>query len=164
MHLLIQPTNDDFAEIYRIAAEAYNTTPPEERNSGFDLFCDGGDVTPLGDYAILVSQGCRAVAVDPTTQETCAFWLAPRSSISRTPWRLANSLGLMDANYRGVVKAALSNLTLPIRPVFSPELNRQRLCQLTTPDLRPWTAVHVVAELPVPGTLRGEGGFGSTGR
>lgn len=162
--LYIQPTTNVFAELYQAAAEAYNATPQAERNSGFDLFCDASDTSPLGDHSVLVSQGCRVVAIDTETGEARAFWLAPRSSISRGPWRLANSLGLIDAPYRGVIKAGLSHMTLLIRPVFHAMYDQVRLCQLVAADLRPWLEVRVVTEIPVGETARGEGGFGSTGR
>lgn len=162
--LYIQPTNDEFAELYRNSAEAYNATTMAERNSGFDVFCDAADTAGLGDHAVLVSQGCRAIAVDTETGEGHAFWLAPRSSISRTPWRLANSLGLIDATYRGVIKAGFSHVTQLEGPVFHSVFHGQRLCQLTAADLRPWLEVLVVSDLPVRETARGEGGFGSTGQ
>jgi dUTP pyrophosphatase len=162
--LYIQPVNDRFAESYHTFADLYNGVPLAIRNSGFDLFCDITDVSALGENAVLVGQGCRAVAIDTETGEGRAFWLAPRSSIGRTPWRLANSMGLIDAPYRGVIRAGLSNVGLPVRPVFDNSLNGQRLCQLVAADLRPWSQVRVVAELPVEDTPRGEGGFGSTGR
>ena len=162
--LYIQPVNNTFVELYQTAANVYNSTPVGERNSGFDLFCDAGDIGFAGDFTVLVSQGCRAMAVDAETGELRAFWLAPRSSISRGPWRLGNSMGLIDSTYRGVLKAALSNLSLPIRPVFHATYDHVRLCQLAAADLRPWSEVRVVAGLPVGETSRGEGGFGSTGR
>ena len=163
--LYIQPTTNAFAELYQAAADAYNETPMAERNSGFDLFSDASDTGPLSDFAIVVSQGCRAVAIDTETGETRAFWLAPRSSISRTPWRMANSLGLIDAPYRGIIAAGLThNMAHLVPPVFYSTFNRARLCQLVAADLRPWLEVRVVSELPVGETARGERGFGSTGR
>jgi dUTPase len=155
--LFIAPISKEFAELYRNAADAYNRTPDEERNSGFDLYCDIRSCDNIGG-SILVSQGCRAVAVDMEGRYR-AFWLAPRSSISKTCWRLANSIGLIDATYRGIIKAALYGTDT----VSISELSAQRVCQLATGDLLPWKEVIVVDELPAPATLRGEGGFGSTG-
>jgi dUTPase len=43
------------------------------------------------------------------------------------------------------------------------EWDLQRLCQLTAGDLLPWAEIIVVDELPGAATVRGEGGFGSTG-
>lgn len=156
--LFIQPL-EHMSVIYQRAADEYNRTPLTERNSGFDLYMNANDITVLNQRTVLVGQGCRAVAVD-TNGQPCAFWLAPRSSISKTPWRLANSLGLIDATYRGTIKAALDR---PSELVDPKEWDMQRLTQLTSATLVPWADVIVVDELPVGGTLRGEGGFGSTG-
>lgn len=160
VRLFIAPTSD-FEEVYRTAADVWNRTPPSQRNSGFDLYCDRSDMTAY-QYTCIVGQGCRAVAIDETGQNR-AFWLAPRSSISKTEWRLANSLGLIDATYRGTVKAALTSMTrVPERTLAETE-DRVRYVQLVAADLVPWSEVIVVAELPCEATERGEGGFGSTG-
>lgn len=180
LRLFIAPATAALADLYRTAADAWNRTPPSERNSGFDLFCDTTDVqrvfqgvmtldgpvwngqTIIADgymNTYLVSQGCRALAVDATGNPR-AFWLAPRSSICKTEWRLANSLGLIDATYRGTIKAALWSVT-GSQEVGA--LDRIRLCQLAAADLIPWSEVIVVDELPGPSTARGAGGFGSTG-
>ncbi len=156
--LYIQP-EPEFREMYTNAAEAYNQTPYSQRNSGFDLFCNPADADmEYSEYAVLVGQGCKAVARD-LSRNMMAFWLAPRSSISRTPFRLANSLGLIDATYRGTIKAAF-NRSQNNDPL--PE-HGQRLCQLAAGDLIPWSHVIIVDVLPGPETARGEGGFGSTG-
>jgi len=156
LRLFISPTSSDFASMYQRAAEAYNRTPYAERNSGFDLYADRSTVQELRPDCVLVGQGCRALAMD-SSGNARAFWLAPRSSISKTPWRLANSLGLIDATYRGVIRAALDGTG------HIADWDLQRLCQLAAADLLPWAEVIVVDELPGPATERGEGGFGSTG-
>lgn len=158
--LFIEPVNAEFAELYKSAADTYNKKPMEERDSGFDLYSDGDDVnSAFSKTALLVGQGCRAAAFSADGAPR-AFWLAPRSSISKTKWRLANSLGLIDATYRGVIRAALGSTDLL---TFSTEYNRMRLCQLATPSLVPWGSVVVVESLPMVGGARGAGGFGSTG-
>jgi dUTPase len=183
LRLFIAPTNNTSAELYRSAADIWNRTPVGERNSGFDLFCDISDKTRVfrgvltadaptwngetlfADAYVdtyLVGQGCRALAVDAAGAPH-AFWLAPRSSICKTEWRLANSLGLMDATYRGVIKAALWSVVGATAEGTDSLAEGARLCQLTAADLQPWSEIVVVDELPGPATLRGEGGFGSTG-
>lgn len=163
MHLFVAPVDKTFWKLYSDAAEAYNATSYDSRNSGFDLFCNGEDVDDTySSTATLIGQGCRVLAVD-TAGQPRAYWLTPRSSISKTPWRLANSMGLMDATYRGVVKAAVfssdSDTTVPNKI----SLHGQRLVQLAQPDLLPWDFISVVDSIPGAETLRGEGGFGSTG-
>ena len=86
---------------------------------------------------------------------TSGYYLYPRSSISKTPLRLANSVGIIDASYRGTLKVVVDN--------NSDELVRikkgDRLFQLCMPNLEPFDVVFgTVNRL----TERGEGGFGST--
>jgi dUTP pyrophosphatase len=89
-----------------------------------------------------------------------AYWLAPRSSISKSAWRLANSIGLIDATYRGVLMAALDSVD---KASFTAD--KQRFVQLVAPSLEPWIDVIIVSEFPPISavTARGAGGFGSTG-
>jgi dUTPase len=145
--------------------QKYDVSPPLHSASQrrFDLFCDTTDVDHTA-FAHLVSQGCRAVALDAAGAPQ-AFWLAPRSSICRTPWRLANSLGLIDATYRGTIRAAVYSVGADPVAVFGNENLGLRLTQLATPSLTPWAEVIVVDELPatIATTARAAGGFGSTG-
>lgn len=151
--LYIEPTSEYYAIRYRDAANAYNAVPLGERDSGFDLFVDHASTKGIAPSTMLVGQGCRAMAVDGQGRGR-AYWLAPRSSISKTEYRLANSMGLIDSGYRGVIMAALdgNNQTFP-----------DRIVQLASPSLLPWLCVVVVDTLPSPATIRGDGGFGSTG-
>jgi dUTP pyrophosphatase len=83
----------------------------------------------------------------------------PRSSTGlKTPLRLANSVGVIDAGYRGNYIAVFDNVrTEP----FSVEQG-QRLVQICPPNLTYPLKVVLVDDLGAQ-TLRGEGGFGSTG-
>ena len=122
-----------------------------EGNSGFDLLvleptiCKAKSVTYVGfDIQAMTSNGS-------------GFFLLPRSSLSKTPLRLANSVGLIDPNYRGPIIAALENtsdedfvLARTSRPV-----------QLALPSLMQFDVIWSTQDLPV--TERGAGGFGSTG-
>ena len=69
----------------------------------------------------------------------------------------------MDATYRGVVKAAIFSVDSSNTVQNRITLHGQRLVQLAQPDLMPWDHVSIVESVPGPDTLRGEGGFGSTG-
>lgn len=89
--------------------------------------------------------------------------LLPRSSISKTPLRLANSIGLIDAGYRGEVSAMVDNIYESPYEVFFGD----RLFQLCSHDFLPFTKVVLVdrlEDLPAAPDDRGAGGFGSTGR
>ena len=74
---------------------------------------------------------------------------------------MANSVGIIDKNYRGNIMAKVRNIpeTDPAEPYLVQE--GTRLFQLCSPDLSP-LKVKVVDQLSE--TSRGEGGFGSTGK
>jgi dUTP pyrophosphatase len=100
------------------------------------------------------------------------FYLYPRSSISKTRMRLANSVGIIDAGYRGDLIAAVDTIGLfgstdiwhIWKETLSPIKKYDRYFQVCAPDLSPFL-VHIVdteQDLSPP-TTRGHGGFGSTG-
>lgn len=142
--------------VYSAAAEAYIARPYHTRDAGFDLFsaatqmphCDSCGPTRINQQVV-------AAYYDNVFNNYRAFLLLPRSSISRTSLRLANSVGLIDSGYRGQLIAAVDgsyNVS-----------EHERLFQIVTPDLLPWDDVRIVSEIPGGPTLRGTGGFGSTG-
>ena len=116
-----------------------------------------------------------SLATDPPAvppAPACGFYLYPRSSISKTRMRLANSVGIIDAGYRGDLIAAVDTIGLfgsndiwhVWKETLSPIKKYDRYFQVCAPDLSPFL-VHIVeteAELGTP-TTRGTGGFGSTG-
>jgi dUTP pyrophosphatase len=94
--------------------------------------------------------------------QTVPSLLVPRSSISSTPFRLANSIGVIDMGYRGEVKAKVDVLDVVNNFVVTRE---SRLFQICQGNFMPWDTVVIVDnenELPKAPDNRGEGGFGST--
>lgn len=91
-----------------------------------------------------------------------SYFLYPRSSTgTKTPLRLANSVGVIDAGYRGNYIAAFDN----IRSAGFKVEQGQRLVQLCAPNLTYPLRVELVAEEALGmQTERGAGGFGSTGK
>ena len=83
-----------------------------------------------------------------------AYYLYPRSSISKTPFRLANSVGIIARGYRGNIGAFFDCKEGQIE-------TGQRLVQLCSPTLDPF---HVVLTNSLTFTERGVNGFGSTGK
>jgi len=119
-------------------------------NSGYDLILPSETIFPPR-RVVYVNFGVSGRATDGS-----GYWLLPRSSLSKTPLRLANSVGLIDPTYRGSLIAALENtsdaeVTIPAGT---------RLVQIALPSLRPFR-VEVVSSLDE--TERAAGGFGSTG-
>ena len=114
----------------------------------------------------------QSLATDLPFSPPCGFYLYPRSSISKTRMRLANSVGIIDAGYRGDLIAAVDTIGLfgstdiwnVWKETLSPIKKYDRYFQVCAPDLSPFL-VHIVdtAEDLSPPTARGQGGFGSTG-
>ena len=117
-------------------------------SSGFDLFLPEDTTFPAG----------KTLFVDFKISAACGtgFWLVPRSSISKGPLRMANSVGLIDPNYRGNLIAALTNTSSEDFTVAK----GTRLVQIVKPDLCPFEIEWVES---LDETSRGAGGFGSTG-
>jgi hypothetical protein len=89
--------------------------------------------------------------------EDCHFTLEPRSSIYKSGFIMANSRGIIDKTYRGQLMAPLISIGSSIKSIEK----GTRLFQILAPDLGHIKEVVYVHSLPE--TVRGEGGFGSTG-
>ena len=153
---------------------------PSERDSGFDLLLPEAVLANRAERFAkvdhLVSVALRRAAGEVNRKAPrSAFYMYPRSSLSKTRLRLANSVGIIDAGYRGNLIAAFDVLPpLPDEPtadsggeVATLALKRQRLVQVCAPDLGPLRAVVIDEderenEVAREGD-RGAGGFGSTG-
>lgn len=116
----------------------------------------GFDVTAIGIEKEMgpVTLFKTGIAVKPPTG--MYFELVPRSSISKTGYMMANSVGIIDPGYRGEILIALRkvNPTAPDLPL------PHRIAQLI-PRTYPNVCFKTVEALD--DTVRGSGGFGSTG-
>ena len=130
--------------------EFYKDRANYASDSGFDLYVPS-DVTvaPMSSARIDME-----ITVEPKFEG--GYYLYPRSSISKTPLRMANSVGIIDNGYRGHIMAVVDNNSTNEYTVRRGE----RLFQLCHPSLRP-LSVRIVDELNRD-TERGAGGFGST--
>lgn len=152
MHLNIKPETDLVRTLYE------NHSNYHEGDSGLDLFVTEQIVVPKKSisFKINLNISCEAFA-DSSKQSNISYTLVPRSSMgSKTPLRLSNSIGIMDAGYRGNVMAIVDNIS---EEDFVIEPNT-RLFQLCSPTLSPIT-FEIVNSLSE--TSRGTGGLGSTG-
>ena len=86
------------------------------------------------------------------------YHLYPRSSISKTKVRLANSVGIIDPNYRGNLIAAVDNISNDIQILKQGE----RYFQLVFTRMDKLSTVEIVDNLSE--SDRGINGFGSTGK
>lgn len=129
-------------------------------NAGYDLKV----VTPQGYLAnaTIVPLGVKARMVrllDDGSEEECHFSLEPRSSIFKYNYMMANGRGVIDRSYRGQLMVPLISVgEKGIR--YSMDAGT-RLFQIVAPDMGYIREVVYVDSLST--TVRGEGGFGSTG-
>lgn len=156
---LIKPIHENALEMYS------NHSTYHSGDAGLDLFIMEDCVINSGKTA-LVDLGiqCQLSTIINDDQDRCiaeplyySYLLFPRSSMSKTPLRLANSIGLIDAGYRGNIKVALWNTSDEDFIVKKGE----RYVQLVKADLS-GVSFEIVDELIK--TERDVGGFGSTGQ
>ena len=84
--------------------------------------------------------------------------ILPRSSISKTGWVLANSVGTIDPDYRGNLYIVLTRVVKSMPKIELPFCK----CQLVLRKIEKASLVEVNDEEIIM-TERGSGGFGSTG-
>lgn len=116
----------------------------------FDVYATSVSIDQYGvvtyglGFATEIPEGWRGVIV-------------PRSNISKHPWILANSVGIVDSDYRGEwmvkFKSTSNNLTLPYAI-------GERIAQIYF-EKNVEVAFAEMEELT--STVRADGGFGSTG-
>jgi dUTP pyrophosphatase len=134
---------------------------PFKGDAGVDLFVpttielDSTHPTYFVDHRII----CRMTRSD--SNESVSYYLYPRSSISKTPLRLANSVGIIDSGYRGPIIAALDFHSASHPYVVD---SHSRLVQICSPTLSPIQLVVCdhLSEMDIH-TDRGSNGFGSSG-
>ena len=127
-------------------------------DSGIDIQCYEECIVPPKEKKMLnLGIRCQLIKEDSSSRVNSGFWLMPRSSISRTPLIMANSMGLIDSGYRGELKAIVYNTSDEPYKI----LKYTRLFQIVNPFLNPFSSVNQVSE--VDSSERNDGGFGSTG-
>jgi len=109
-------------------------------------FKDGKAIYGLG-FATEIPKGYRGV-------------IAPRSSLSKHPWVMANSIGIIDGDYRGEWMMVLAPLNGDITTSALPYGVGERCCQIY---FEPVLDVEFIQTKDLEDTNRGTGGFGSTG-
>ncbi len=133
-----------------------NHTSYHEGDSGLDLFIPKQIMVPGGATGYKIDLEIACSMHESEQSKDISYYMYPRSSISKTPLRLSNSVGIIDAGYRGNLQIAVDNLSDTYYTVES----GTRLVQICTPGLVPFNFKLVDA---LSETTRGSGGFGSTG-
>ncbi len=149
----------DIRTMYVEAVAAHNKSLKETEyfDAGFNLICPTELVVTGFTTAKIDLEVRGAMTLDGAP---VGYFLYPRSSTgTKTPLRLANSVGVIDSGYRGTYIATFDN----IRATSFRVEKGQRLVQICPPNLTYPLRVELVEELDV-NTVRGAGGFGSTGK
>ncbi len=152
--LRIVPSNKKIADLYR------NHNHYNAGDSGLDLFAPTELLVKSGETEKLsFGISCELICEDGDKTYNVSYLMLPRSSMgSKTPLRLANSIGLIDAFYKGPIQATIDN----IKDTDYIINENTRLFQLVTPDLTPFHKVEIVKEFS--NKINRGGGFGSTGK
>ena len=124
--------------------------------AGYDLYaCLSGDgeVTIPAHHTVMVPTGI-AVALP---EGTFGGVFARSGLASREGLRPANCVGVVDSDYRGEIKVALHNHSASEKTVKKGE----RIAQIV---VTPFLSAEFREADELSDTVRGEGGFGSTGK
>jgi dUTP pyrophosphatase len=166
MHLTVyvNPNNIDLYNRYYEAIYHHNSkllNSIQNVDAGFDLYVPenqeifGGQPNRIN-FGIKCSAKIIENGFPPYNS---GYYLHPRSSISNGPLRLANSTGIIDSGYRGNIIGAFDCLSNS----YYVHCN-DRIVQICAPGLMPIYVELVDSENYLGGeTMRGGGGFGSTG-
>ena len=145
MNLRIRPFTNHIKKLY----EDHNHF--HQGDAGLDLYIIADQkISPGATERIHLGIACETIESKP-------YMLMARSSISKTPLRLANSVGLIDAGYRGEIIAVVDNIKSDAYKVE----RGQRLFQLVG---MAGEEIHFELVTSLSNSSRGSGGFGSTGK
>ncbi len=119
---------------------------------GLDIYCE-----LLEDDTIQIPHKGTLYSIPNHYVKNLSFNIYPRSSISKTPLRLSNSIGLVDAGYRGELVALFDNHSHDDYFIMKGD----RLLQVVAPNHEPMKLklVNNISE-----TERGDKGIGSSGK
>jgi dUTP pyrophosphatase len=155
MHLFVFTSNPTLKNYLDLQNSSRRTT-----DSGFDIPMVEQLRTPAKQHTLDFEM---IVAATDDNGNPEPLLLLPRSSIAATPFRLSNSIGLIDMGYRGTLKAKVDILDMS-ECVHIKE--GTRYFQICRQNFMPWGSVTIVddeLQLPTPPDSRGAGGYGSTG-
>lgn len=147
---------------YHEQIATHNNTLLNSLNSPYVFVNDGFDlITPVNvsceelatiDYKARIQSFC----VTESRKVPCGMKLYPRSSITKTPLRLANGVGVIDPGYRGTIKGVFDCFSSYTAVTGS------RLVQLCASSVFP-IYVTSISYNELAESNRGENGFGSSG-
>jgi len=132
-------------------------------DSGFDLLVPNEHTFDISTSSSFIDMNVKAEMLYYDTNSNkltnSAYYIYPRSSISKTPLMLSNHTGIIDSGYRGSLICAFRMLSTDSKYTVE---KYTRLAQICHPSLCP-IYVKFITKEELSNTERGTGGFGSTG-
>lgn len=152
-HLKLSIDNDELKTRYIEKDVKHNW-----EDAGYDLLIPVTITVPPRALGFMINHQVSGEMIKKGIKSV-AYYLYCRSSISRTPLRMSNKVGIIDNGYRGNLLAAVDNLS------DEPYLIEagSRLFQICAPQLDHFS-VQFVSKDQLSDSKRGTGGFGSTGK
>jgi dUTP pyrophosphatase len=167
--LKLSPQTEDMRKLYVERSKAHNQSVQTNAHAdaGFDILTPERVVFTEDITAKFIDMQLKAEMfycdIVNDTITPCAFVVHPRSSISKTPLMLANHTGIIDSGYRGSLIGAFRWLMRASSADKEYVVDRHvRLLQICHPTLCPLVVLNA-DDAGLSATLRGSGGFGSTG-
>jgi len=182
MHLKIFVNEKDDFELkqaYKYAVEKHNLKLKTDpfMDAGFDILMPSSGQSCMGNIGVAGRGPTKIDFLVKCSAQMCfgsgsalytGYYMYPRSSLSKTKLRLANSVGIIDSGYRGNLIGMFDCFSAGKSALCECEYDYvvkpyERLVQICAPNLVPIYVemVESVEDLSVT-TVRGEGGFGST--
>lgn len=143
-------------------------------DSGLDVYIPREHIimNQTRSYPIALGIKCKMTEVAPDVPRVQSapaprrgYLLVPRSSIAKTPLRMSNSIGVVDAGYDGELMAYVDNISLTEKykvghgdrlfQIICGDQVPFTYCITNDPDFRP--TIDLIS-------IRGEAGLGSSGR
>ena len=134
----------------------YNNLSNYTSDVGVDLYMPE-DIIIKPYETKLISLGLKIEYLDINSNTNLGYQMYPRSSIYKTKIRLANSVGIIDPEYRGEIKVVVDNISNKTEILKK----HNRYFQLIFIKMDKPSNISIVDNLSK--TNRGENGFGSTG-
>lgn len=171
LKLFVDSEDNELLNKYRNAIELHNAkilSCASHIDAGFDLFAPEVQIfmnDKVNKLDTKVSCSAEMISRDifnPLNVRivNTGYCMYPRSSISKSHIRLANNVGIIDAGYRGHLMGMFDVIYKDTATINKYD----RYLQICAPDLCPIliTMVETKEDLGEK-TVRGDGGFGSTG-
>ena len=143
MYTLLIKINTEDKNEYEYLKNYYENFKLNNEDSGVDLVIPNNYIY-LKDRQIKVNHKINVCLLKK--DKPCAYYLYPRSSISKTNFRLANSVGIIDKGYRGDI---IAKLDIVSSFYLENKIEKgNKLTQICTPDLEPINYIKIVDYLP----------------